>query len=90
MAHPTTYATHNEIMVANQFCSIQFRLTFAGHPYPLPPGANTCDVLHSNYIPPNGLAILGQPVNSLIPSQAFAFTIFWFTRLLCTTLPILG
>ena len=28
--------------------NIQVRLTFAGQPYPLPPSANTCDLLYSN------------------------------------------
>ena len=40
-----TYATHIEIVPANQLFNIQIRLTFAGHPHPLPPGPNTCDLL---------------------------------------------
>ena len=49
MEHPTTYATHTEIVAANKLIivrtySIQERLTLAGQPYPLP-SLNTCDVL---------------------------------------------
>ena len=42
MANPSTYATHAEIVAANQLYNIQIRITFAGEPYPTRPGANTC------------------------------------------------
>ena len=49
MESPTTYATHAEIVAANQLIIVQHpRATLAGQPYPLPPNANTCDVLCSN------------------------------------------
>ena len=48
MATPSTYATHTEILAANQLYNIQIRITLAGEPYPTPPGANTCDALYSN------------------------------------------
>ena len=51
IGNPTTYAIHTEIVAANQFIIVQRpRATdiVAGQPYPLPPSANTCDVLYSN------------------------------------------
>ena len=48
MADPSTYATHTEIVAANQLYNIQIPITFAGEPYPTVPGANTCGVLYSN------------------------------------------
>ena len=48
MSNLTKYATHTEIVPANQFCNGQVRLTFGGHPCPLPAGATTRDVLYRN------------------------------------------
>ena len=48
MANPTTFTTRTAIVVANHLYNIQLRITLAGHPYPLPPSADTCDVLHCN------------------------------------------
>ena len=52
MENPTTYATHpcrNCCRQPISYCTtFQERLTLAGHPYPLPPSAKTCDVLYSN------------------------------------------
>ena len=51
MKNPTAYATHTEIVAANQSILVQHpRATdiVTGQPYPLPPSANTCGVLYSN------------------------------------------
>lgn len=47
MANLTTYATHPEVVADTQLYNIQSRITLliAGDPYPIPPGANTSNVL---------------------------------------------
>ena len=48
MANPATFATHIEIVIVNQLYNIHVRMMLAGNLYPIPPGANTFDVLYSN------------------------------------------